>query len=374
MIDVEVKNQITEEKIIVIGVGGAGGNAVNRMIECGVTDVEFVAINTDKQALERSLASKTLVIGEKSTRGLGAGGNPEIGKIAAEESKDEIAKIIEGAHMVFVTAGMGGGTGTGAAPVVAGIAKKQDVLTISIVTKPFGFEGRKRALNASTGIENLRENIDTLIVIPNERVLDIIEDDATQADAFHKVDEILRQGVSGLVSIIRTPADINVDFADICSIMKDKGSAHLGVGEASGKNKVKEAMDLAINSPLLETSINGAKSMLVNFSHSPDMPLKDVNRAMTTIKEMLDLDANIIYGMYNSNEKDKTTITIIATDLKEENSKINIAPKIKKEEKDEVITKTYNEYEEKSVEARAPKKSIDVDAEKLNIPSFLRKR
>ena len=227
-----------EEKIIVIGVGGAGNNAVNRMIECGSTDIEFIAINTDRQALNKSLAQKTIVIGEKSTRGLGAGGNPEVGRIAAEESKDDISQAIQGADMVFVTAGMGGGTGTGAAAVVANIAKSQGVLTVAVVTKPFNFEGKKRALNAMEGIEKLKENVDTLIVIPNERILDIIEDDATQIEAFHRVDEVLRQGVTGIANIIKNPAEINVDFADVTTIMKDKGYAHLGVGEGNGKNKI----------------------------------------------------------------------------------------------------------------------------------------
>ena len=307
-----------EEKIIVIGVGGAGNNAVDRMIEFGASDIDFIAINTDRQALNKSLAQKTIVIGEKSTRGLGAGGNPEVGRIAAEESKDDISQAIQGADMVFVTAGMGGGTGTGAAAVVANIAKSQGILTVAVVTKPFNFEGKKRALNAMEGIEKLRENVDTLIVIPNERILDIIEDDATQIEAFHKVDEVLRQGVTGIANIIKNPAEINVDFADVTTIMKDKGYAHLGVGEGSGKNKIQDAVNEAINSPLLETSIEGAKSLLINVAGGPDLALKEINRGLSSITDMLDVSANIIYGSsIEENLKDKVIITIVATDLKD---------------------------------------------------------
>ena len=307
-----------EEKIIVIGVGGAGNNAVDRMIEFGASDIDFIAINTDRQALNKSLAQKTIVIGEKSTRGLGAGGNPEVGRIAAEESKDDISQAIQGADMVFVTAGMGGGTGTGAAAVVANIAKSQGILTIAVVPKPFHFEGKKRALNAMEGIEKLRENVDTLIVIPNERILDIIEDDATQIEAFHKVDEVLRQGVTGIANIIKNPAEINVDFADVTTIMKDKGYAHLGVGEGSGKNKIQDAVNEAINSPLLETSIEGAKSLLINVAGGPDLALKEINRGLSSITDMLDVSANIIYGSsIEENLKDKVIITIVATDLKD---------------------------------------------------------
>lgn len=307
-----------EEKIIVIGVGGAGNNAVNRMVEFGANDIEFIAINTDRQALNKSLAQKTIVIGEKSTRGLGAGGNPEVGRIAAEESKDDIAQAIQGADMVFVTAGMGGGTGTGAAAVVASIAKSQGVLTVAVVTKPFNFEGKKRALNAMEGIEKLRESVDTLIVIPNERILDIIEDDVTQQEAFHKVDEVLRQGVTGIANIIKNPAEINVDFADVTTIMKDKGYAHLGVGEGSGKNKIQDAVNEAINSPLLETSIEGAKSLLINVAGGPDLALKEINRGVSSITDMLDISANIIYGSsIEENLKDRVIITIVATDLKD---------------------------------------------------------
>lgn len=317
MIGIENINN-EEEKIIVIGVGGAGNNAVNRMIEFGATNIDFIAINTDRQTLNKSLAQKTIVIGEKSTRGLGAGGNPEVGRIAAEESKDDIAQAIQGADMVFVTAGMGGGTGTGAAAVVANIAKSQGVLTVAVVTKPFRFEGKKRALNALEGIDKLKENVDTLIVIPNERIFDIIEDDATQADAFNKVDEVLRQGVTGIANIIKNPAEVNVDFADVTTIMKDKGYAHLGVGEGSGKNKMQDAINEAINSPLLETSIEGAKSLLVTIVGGPDLAFKELNRGVSSVTDILDASANVIYGSsMEESLKDRVIVTIVATDLKD---------------------------------------------------------
>lgn len=407
MIGLENLNE--EEKIIVIGVGGAGNNAVNRMIEGGASDIEFISINTDRQALNKSLAQKTLVIGEKSTRGLGAGGNPEIGRIAAEESKDDIAGAIQGADMVFVTAGMGGGTGTGAASVVSAIAKSQGILTVAVVTKPFIFEGKKRALNALNGIEKLRENVDTLIVIPNERVLDIIEDDATQIEAFHKVDEILRQGVTGIANIIKNPAEINVDFADVTTIMKDKGYAHLGVGEGSGKNKIQDAVNEAINSPLLETSIEGAKSLLINVAGGTDLALKEINRGVSTITSMLDESANIIYGTsVDENLKDKAIITIVATDLKELSQSNNQSYQqtqqqvqsnfnnINNHQHDQSLgiqgngslnsVQNLNEYSTNVNQSNMFSKTenednlsnksnnVELDGGKLNIPTFLRKK
>lgn len=306
-----------EEKIIVVGVGGSGNNAVKRMIEYGATNIEFIAINTDRQTLDNNPAPKKITIGEKSTKGLGAGGDPEKGRIAAEESKDEIAQAIQGADMVFITAGMGGGTGTGAAAVVADIAKNQGILTVAVVTKPFEFEGNYRAKLAMEGISRLKENVDTLIVIPNERVLDIIEDDVTEAEAYFKVDEILRQGVTGIAGIIKNHSQINVDFADVSSIMRDKGYAHLGVGEGIGKNRVQDAIDEAINSPLLETKIDGAKNMLINIAGS-NLGLKAINSAMTALKNMLDPSAQIIYGSsQEDNLEDRVIVTVVATDLKE---------------------------------------------------------
>lgn len=304
--------------IKVIGVGGGGNNAVTRMINTGAEEIEFIAINTDKQVLLKNPAPVKITIGEKLTKGLGAGGNPEIGRQAAEESKDEITRAVEGADMVFITAGMGGGTGTGAAPTVAGIAKSKGILTVGVVTKPFEFEGSQRTINAINGIERLKENVDTLIVIPNEKILDIIEDDTTQSEALLKADEVLNQGVLGIANIIRKVSDINLDFADVRSVMLDRGYAHLGVGEGEGKNKIQMAVQAAIESPLLETSINGAKSMLINIAGGPDMGLKEVSRTIKTIRDMLDPSANIIYGSSVEEElTDKAVITIVATDLKD---------------------------------------------------------
>ena len=314
----EANNTVGVANIKVIGVGGGGNNAVTRMINSGAQDIEFIAVNTDKQVLLKNPAPVKITIGEKLTKGLGAGGNPEIGRQAAEESKDEITKAVEGADMVFITAGMGGGTGTGAAPIVAGIAKSKGILTVGVVTKPFEFEGSQRAINAINGIDRLKENVDTLIVIPNERILDIIEDDTTQKEALLKADEVLNQGVLGIANIIRKSSDINLDFADVRSIMIDRGYAHLGVGEGEGKNKIQMAVQAAIESPLLETSINGAKSMLINIAGGPDMGLKEVSRAIKTVRDMLDPSANIIYGSSVEEElTDKAVITIVATDLKD---------------------------------------------------------
>lgn len=315
------ENVIGVANIKVIGVGGGGNNAVKRMIDSGAEGIEFIAVNTDKQVLLKNPARNKITIGEKLTKGLGAGGNPEIGRQAAEESKDEITKAVDGADMVFITAGMGGGTGTGAAPIVAGIAKSKGILTVGVVTKPFEFEGSQRTINALNGIERLKENVDTLIVIPNERILDIIEDDTTQSEALLKADEVLNQGVLGIANIIRNPSDINLDFADVRSIMIDRGYAHLGVGEGEGKNKIQMAVQAAIESPLLETSVNGAKSMLINIAGGPDMGLKEVSRAVKAVRDMLDPSANIIYGSSVQEElADKAVITIVATDLKDINT------------------------------------------------------
>lgn len=377
-----------EEKIIVIGVGGSGNNAVNRMIEYGdgAKDIEFVAINTDRQTLDNNLASKKITIGEKSTKGLGAGGDPEKGRIAAEESKEEIANAIQGADMVFITAGMGGGTGTGAAAIVADIAKGQGILTVAVVTKPFEFEGNYRAKLALEGIARLKENVDTLIVIPNERILDIIEDDVTQAEAFFKVDEILRQGVTGIASIIKNHSQINVDFADVSSIMRDKGYAHLGVGEATGKNRIQDAINEAINSPLLETRIDGAKNMLINFSGC-GLGLKSINSGMTMLKNMLDPSAQIIYGSSEDpNLEDRVIITVVATDLKDAEELI-INSSIRQNNADANIPLNPTEqpsypnieFVENANANRAKEqteqqnKTFNIGSDKINIPNFLRR-
>ena len=301
-------------KIIVIGVGGAGNNAVNRMVEESIGGVEFVGINTDKQALTLCKAPTILQIGEKLTKGLGAGAKPEVGEKAAEESIEELKQIMEGADMVFVTCGMGGGTGTGAAPVVAGVAKEMGILTVGVVTKPFKFEARTRMSNALMGIEKLEENVDTLIVIPNDKLLEIVDRRTTMPEALKKADEVLQQAVQGITDLINLPALINLDFADVQTVMTDKGIAHIGIGEAKGDDKALEAVQQAVSSPLLETTIEGASHVIINISG--DISLMDANDAASYVQNLAGEDANIIFGaMYDENAQDEATITVIATGL-----------------------------------------------------------
>ena len=303
-------------KIIVIGVGGGGNNAVNRMVEDTVGGVEFIGINTDKQALTLCKAPTTIQIGEKVTKGLGAGARPEIGQQAAEESTDEIRAAIQGADMVFVTCGMGGGTGTGAAPVVAGIAKEMGILTVGVVTKPFRFEAKVRMANALSGIERLKQNVDTLIVIPNDKLLEIVDRRTTMPEALKKADEVLQQAVQGITDLINVPALINLDFADIQTVMKDKGVAHIGIGSAKGDDKALEAVKQAVASPLLETTIEGASHVIINISG--DISLMDANDAASYVQEMAGENANIIFGaVYDDTYADEATITVIATGLEE---------------------------------------------------------
>ena len=300
--------------IKVIGVGGGGNNAVNRMIASGVKGVEFIAVNTDRQVLTRNGAAKKISIGEKLTHGHGAGANPEIGAKSAEESSEEISEALKGADMVFVTAGMGGGTGTGAAPVIAKIAKDMGILTVGIATKPFSFEGRRRMEAAENGIDNLRQYVDSLIVIPNERLKSVSETRITLANAFAIADDVLRQGVQSVSDLINVPGVVNLDFADVSAIMTDAGYAHMGIGTASGKDKAKEAAKLAISSPLLETSIKGAKGIIINFTTSPDIGLDEVTEAATLIQEEAHPDANVIWGFaFDDNMEDEMSITVIAT-------------------------------------------------------------
>ncbi len=307
-------------KIIVIGVGGAGNNAVNRMVEDTIGGVEFIGINTDKQALLLCKAPTTIQIGEKVTKGLGAGAKPEIGQQAAEESAEEIRQAVQGADMVFVTCGMGGGTGTGAAPVVAGIAKEMGILTVGVVTKPFRFEARTRMNNALAGIERLKENVDTLIVIPNDKLLEIVDRRTTMPEALKKADEVLQQAVQGITDLINLPALINLDFADVQTVMKDKGIAHIGIGQAKGDDKALEAVKQAVSSPLLETTIAGASHVIINISG--DISLIDANDAASYVQEMAGEDANIIFGaMYDDTYADEASITVIATGLEDLNSK-----------------------------------------------------
>ncbi|WP_308533870.1 cell division protein FtsZ, partial [uncultured Peptoniphilus sp.] len=283
-------------KIKVVGVGGGGNNAVNRMISAGIKGVEFYAFNTDRQALKSSLADNKIQIGEKVTRGLGAGSNPDVGQESAEESIDEIRETLSGADMVFITAGMGGGTGTGAAPVIAQVAKELGLLTVGVVTKPFTFEGFKRAKSAERGISALKDKVDTLVIIPNDRLLSISDKKTSFSEAFEMADEILKQGIQGISDLISVPNLINLDFADVKTIMLDKGIAHMGIGIASGDDRATEAARLAINSPLLETSIEGAKSVLLNITAGNDLGIFEVNEAADLIRECVDEDANIIFG------------------------------------------------------------------------------
>ncbi|HHY91755.1 MAG TPA: cell division protein FtsZ [Firmicutes bacterium] len=300
--------------IKVIGVGGGGNNAVNRMIASGLKGVEFISVNTDAQALLLSQANRKIQIGEKLTKGLGAGANPEIGKKAAEENREVLQESLKGADMVFVTAGMGGGTGTGASPTVAEVAKEMGALTVGVVTKPFTFEGRRRMLQAEKGIAELKEKVDTLIIIPNDRLLQVVEKRTSIIDAFRVADDVLRQGVQGISDLITVPGLINLDFADVKTIMVDTGSALMGIGRASGDNRAVEAARMAISSPLLETSIDGAKGVLLNITGGASLGLFEVNEAAAIIAEAADPDANIIFGaVIDETMEDEVKVTVIAT-------------------------------------------------------------
>jgi len=318
LIDI-LSSQEAGAKIRVIGVGGGGNNAVDRMIEDNVESIDFISVNTDHQALERSKAAVRIQLGDKLTRGLGAGGRPEVGERAAEESRDEIAAAISGSDMLFITAGMGGGTGTGAAPVIASIAQELGILTVGVVTKPFSFEGKPRLRNALEGISELRKHVDTLVVVPNQKLLEIIDKDTTLTDSFRKADEVLRQGVQGISDLISKPGTINLDFADVKTIMFQKGIAHMGVGRASGKNKTETAAELAIKSPLLETSISGARSVLISISGDSSLALADIDVAANIINTAIDPDAEIIFGTSINDElRDEVVVTVIATGLDED--------------------------------------------------------
>ncbi len=314
MLEIKINEADNAARILVIGVGGAGNNAVNRMIDENIAGVEFIGINTDKQALQFCKAPTAMQIGEKLTKGLGAGAKPEMGEKAAEESADELAQAMKGADMVFVTCGMGGGTGTGAAPIVAKIAKDMGILTVGVVTKPFRFEARTRMSNAVTGIERLQESVDTLIVIPNDRLLEIVDRRTTMPDALKKADEVLQQAVQGITDLINVPGLINLDFADVQTVMTDKGIAHIGIGKAKGDEKALEAVKQAVSSPLLETTIEGASHVIINISG--DISLIEANEAASYVQEMAGDDANIIFGaMYDENAQDEASITVIATGL-----------------------------------------------------------
>ena len=310
----ENENQAGMATIKVVGVGGAGNNGVNRMVENGLKSVEFISVNTDRQQLNVSKANKKIQIGEKLTRGLGAGANPEVGKCSAEESKSEIAEVLKGADMVFVTAGMGGGTGTGAAPIVAEVSKEMGILTVGVVTKPFPFEGKRRMMQAEAGIEELRQNVDTLIIIPNEKLLQVVEKQTSVMDAFKMSDDVLRQGVQGISALITIPGLVNLDFADVKTIMLDAGVAHIGIGRASGEHRAQEAARQAIHSPLLETSIEGAGGVLLNVTGGKDLCLLEISEAADLVQKSVDPDANIIFGaVIDEKLENEIVITVIAT-------------------------------------------------------------
>ena len=314
MLEIKTNEMEAAAKIIVVGVGGGGNNAVDRMISENIAGVEFIAINTDKQALQSSKAPTLMQIGEKLTKGLGAGAKPEIGEKAAEESEEEIAAALEGADMVFVTCGMGGGTGTGAAPVVARIAKSMGALTVGVVTKPFRFEAKTRMNNALSGIEKLKENVDTLIVIPNDKLLEVVDRRTTMPEALKKADEVLQQGIQGITDLINTSALINLDFADVQTVMTDKGIAHIGIGYGKGDDKALQAVKEAVASPLLETTIAGASHVIINISG--DITLFDASDAAEYVQDLVGEETNIIFGaMYDDSKADEATITVIATGL-----------------------------------------------------------
>ena len=345
-------------KIKVVGVGGGGNNAVNRMISAGVKGVEFLVFNTDKQALKNSLAENKIQLGEKITKGLGAGANPEVGEQAAEESIDEIREALEGADMVFITAGMGGGTGTGAAPVIADVAKELGLLTVGVVTKPFTFEGRKRQMQAEQGIEALKGKVDTLVIIPNDKLLQISDKRTTMSEAFMMADEVLMDGIQGISDLIAVPNLINLDFADVRSIMLNQGIAHMGIGKANGDNRAMEAAKLAVKSPLLETSIGGAKAVLINVT-GKELGLFEVNEAAELIREEVDPDANIIFGAgIDDSLGDDIKITVIATGFDSDNPMAN---KLKSNKKTDSVSQKSEETSEK-------------DHDDIEIPSFLKRR
>jgi len=339
-------------QIKVVGVGGGGNNAVNRMIDFGLKGIEFISINTDKQALMLSKANHKIQIGEKLTKGLGAGANPEIGLKAAEESRDEIMQTIKGADMVFITAGMGGGTGTGAAPVIAEIAKELGILTVGVITKPFLFEGRQRMLNAERGIQELKSKVDTLVIIPNDRLLQVVEKKTSMIEAFKMADDVLRQGVQGISDLIAVPGLVNLDFADVRTIMNEKGLAHMGIGRGSGDNRATEAAKQAIHSPLLETTIEGARSVLLNITGGENLGLFEVNEAAELVAQATDPDATIIFGaVIDENMGDEVRITVIATGFEQN------GPRDERKKVEKVI--------ENAVKGKAE--------DDLDIPTFLRR-
>jgi cell division protein FtsZ len=377
--------------IKVIGVGGGGSNAVNRMIEHGVQGVEFICVNTDAQALNLSKAPVKMQIGTKLTRGLGAGANPDIGKKAAEESREQIEEALSGADMVFVTAGMGGGTGTGAAPVVAEIAKDLGALTVGVVTRPFTFEGRKRSTQAIGGISVFKEKVDTLIVIPNDRLLEIVDKNTPMLEAFREADNVLRQGVQGISDLIAVPGLINLDFADVKTIMTERGSALMGIGVGTGENRAAEAAKKAISSPLLETSIDGAKGVLMNITGGANLSLYEVNEAADIVSSASDPEVNMIFGsVINEELKDEILVTVIATGFDETEKLSNNQQRTERPRQQSPVSNqshvSQNQSQSQSQsqsqgqsrdESQSESRSTsysNADSETLDIPTFLRNR
>ena len=379
MLEIKTSDAESAAKIVVIGVGGAGNNAVNRMVDEGITGVEFVGVNTDQQALSLCKAPKLLQIGEKLTKGLGAGAKPEIGEKAAEESTEEITAALKGADMVFVTCGMGGGTGTGAAPVVAKLAKEMGILTVGVVTKPFRFEAKARMENAVGGIEKLKEHVDTLIVIPNDKLLQIVDRRTTFPDALKKADEVLQQAVQGITDLINLPAIINLDFADVQTVMKDKGIAHIGIGVGKGDDKAQEAVKMAVESPLLESTITGATHIILNISG--DISLADASDAADYIRNLTGEDVNLIFGaMYDQSMSDGCKITVIATGIEGQKSDMKIGGMNFKVPSAHVpgVSPAAGAHAKPPVTPYAGIKKPDirttVNTQSLDIPTFLQKK
>ncbi|TWI55767.1 cell division protein FtsZ [Halalkalibacter nanhaiisediminis] len=360
-------------QIKVIGVGGGGSNAVNRMIENGLQGVEFIAVNTDAQALHLSKAEAKLQLGGKLTRGLGAGANPDIGKKAAEESREQLEEVLQGADMVFITAGMGGGTGTGAAPVIAEVAKELGALTVGVVTRPFTFEGRKRATQAASGIAALKEKVDTLIVIPNDRLLEIVDKNTPMLEAFREADNVLRQGVQGISDLIAVPGLINLDFADVKTIMSEKGSALMGIGIATGENRAAEAAKKAISSPLLETSVDGAQGVLMNITGGSNLSLYEVHEAAEIVSAASDAEVNMIFGsVINENLKDEIVVTVIATGFDDTETKTQRSTQ--KSIKNQAPVQEEQPKENRFAQPAQPVQQTSEPTDTLDIPTFLRNR
>ena len=361
----ENEKDVNDNAIIkVLGVGGAGNNAVDRMIQSGIKGVEFIAINTDKLVLKKSNASVKIQIGEKITRGLGAGANPDIGAQSAEENKTEITESLRGADMVFVTAGMGGGTGTGAAPVVAAAAKEMGILTIGVVTKPFTFEGKKRLAQAERGVESLKSKVDALVVVPNDKLLQITDRKTSMSDAFIMADEVLMQGVQGISDLITKPGIVNLDFADVKTIMLNTGMAHMGIGRAIGENRAEDAAKQAIQSPLLETSIEGARGVIINITGSDGVGIQEINTAAELVQRSVDPEANIIFGTaIDESLGDEIVITVIATGFDKERMTSNLGV-------EQLVSKAWDK---KITSVPTSVESSNSNSQDLDIPSFLRK-